>query len=364
MKIGWKGVLGIVVSAALLWWTLHDVDFGLVGRTLRGSNVLLFAAATLCGTLIFAVRARKWRTILDPVEEGVPFGPLWRSVAIGMMLNNTVPARLGEVARAYALHKERPSVPFSASFASIAVDRVFDSVVLFGLMFAAMLDPRFPQGTRVAGQSMAHVAGLGTVFIAVLLAALYAIVFFPERMVLVFEALSRRVAPKYEARGRAALHAFAEGLSVLRSPRRFVAVLWWTLLHWLLNGLAFWLGFRAVGVVAPFSAALFVQGVIAAGVAVPQAPGFFGGFEAIAKVALPVYGASEAQAVSWALGYHILSFIPITVIGAWYFVRLGLHFRELGETRTESSHLDGEAADGVAAAAPDEAAAAPAPRGR
>jgi hypothetical protein len=32
--------------------------------------------------------------------------------------------------------------------------------------------------------------------------------------------------------------------------------------------------------------------------------------------------------VSLALGYHFLSFIPITVIGLWYFARLGLHFRE------------------------------------
>jgi hypothetical protein len=39
-------------------------------------------------------------------------------------------------------------------------------------------------------------------------------------------------------------------------------------------------------------------------------------------------------AVSWAIGYHLLSFIPITVIGAYYFVRLGLHFRDL-RTATE-----------------------------
>jgi len=38
--------------------------------------------------------------------------------------------------------------------------------------------------------------------------------------------------------------------------------------------------------------------------------------------------------VTWAIGFHLLSFIPITVIGAYYFVRLGLHFREIG-TATE-----------------------------
>ncbi|MFN8581454.1 MAG: hypothetical protein U0163_10815 [Gemmatimonadaceae bacterium] len=33
--------------------------------------------------------------------------------------------------------------------------------------------------------------------------------------------------------------------------------------------------------------------------------------------------------MSWALGYHILSFLPITLIGAWYFVRMGMHLADL-----------------------------------
>ena len=343
MKIGWKGALGIVLSVALLWWTLKDVHFAEVWQTLRTSNLPLFLAATACATLLFLIRARKWRTILDPLEERIPIGPLWRSTAIGMMLNNTVPARVGEVTRAFALHRERPSVPFSAAFASIAVDRVFDSVVIFGLMFVAMLDPRFPAGTRIAGQDMANVAGLGTAFIVLVLAALYAVVFFPARIIGWFEMFARRVAPKYEERGRAMLLAFMNGLSVLRSPARFAAVLGWTIVHWLMNAVAFHLGFLAVGIDVPFSAAVFVQGVIALGVAVPQAPGFFGVFEAIAKVTLPIYGVSESLAVSWAIGYHILSFIPITLLGAWYFARLGMHLSDLNTSRRGEPDLDGAA---------------------
>jgi len=43
---------------------------------------------------------------------------------------------------------------------------------------------------------------------------------------------------------------------------------------------------------------------------------------------LEVYGVTGGLAVSWAIGYHILSFIPITVIGLYYFARLGLHFSD------------------------------------
>ena len=199
------------------------------------------------------------------------------------MIGNIVPARAGELARAYALSTEEPKVGFAAAFASIAVDRVFDAVVILFLLFVAMLDPAFPSGTRIANQPVANWAGGGIIAVAALLAALYALVLFPARVLTVYELVVRRLAPKLEARGRDALLSFASGLSVLRAPKRFVSVLFWTILHWLCNALAFWLGFKAVGIATPFSAALFVQGIIAIGVAIPSAPGFFGVFEAIAK---------------------------------------------------------------------------------
>ena len=330
MKFGWRGALGIALSIALLVYALHDVNFAVVFETLRHSNIALFVMSTIAATLIFPLRARRWRVILDPVEPDIPFGRLWRATAIGMFIGNIVPARAGELARAYALSREHPRVGFAAAFASIAVDRVFDAVVLLLMLFLSMLDPAFPTGTRIANQPIANWAGGGIVAVVAVLFALYAVVLFPQRVLTLFELVVRRLAPKLEARGRDALVAFAGGLSVLRSPRRFGSVLMWTVLHWLMNALAFWIGFRAVGIDTPFSSAVFVQGIIAIGVAIPSAPGFFGVFEAVAKQSLAVYGVGPDLAVAWAIGFHILSFIPITVMGAVYFARLGMHMGDLG----------------------------------
>ena len=331
MRIGWRGALGILLSVGFLAWAFHGVPWSRVWETLRGANVLLFLASATAATAIFPLRARRWRTILDPIAPRLPLGVLWRSTAIGMMINNVVPARAGEIARAYALTREAPAVPFPAAFASLAVDRLFDAVVLLLLMFASMLAPAFPKGAMVAGRPAAQlIGGWGTLAIVMLLVVLYLIVFFPARIIAVFELFARRVAPRFEVAGRNALTAFANGLSVLRSPSRFVEVMFWTFLHWLTNAFAFWLGFKAVGLDAPFSAALFLQSLIAIGVALPSSPGFFGVFEKFAQVGLAgVYGFDETKAVSWAIGFHLLSFIPITLIGAWYFSRLGLSLSDV-----------------------------------
>ncbi|MGI8498907.1 MAG: lysylphosphatidylglycerol synthase transmembrane domain-containing protein [Gemmatimonadaceae bacterium] len=327
MRIGWRGAFGIGLSALLLWWVLHDNLHG-VAQHLRAANIPLLILAAMLATAIFPLRARRWRTILAPIDPGIPFGALWRSTAIGMMVNNVVPARAGEIARAYALSRERPGVPFSTAFASLAVDRIFDAFVVMLLMLAAVLDPAFPN-VPIAGRAVSSYVGGGALVTGVALGVLYLIVFFPERLIRIYEIFARRIAPALEARGRRTLLAFAAGLGVLRSPRRFFAVLFWTSLHWLTNALAFWVAFRAFGIQAPYSAALLLQGIIAIGVAVPSSPGFFGVFEYGARVGLAVYGVESSLAVSWAIGFHLLSFVPITVIGAWYFARLGLHFREL-----------------------------------
>lgn len=328
MRPGWRAALGAVLSAALIYWTLHGISPAEVAERLSNADMLLFALATFCATAIFGLRARRWQTILEPVAGKIPFGPLWRATTIGMMVNNVVPARAGEIARAFALTREQ-RVPFATSLASLAVDRLFDAIVLLLLAATALLDPALSSAQQLAGRPLTSFAvGAGTLVVG-LLVMLYALVFFPSQLLSLFELFARRVSPTIEERGRRMLQTFVHGLSVLRSPGRFAAVFGWTLAHWLLNAVGFWLSFKAVGITAPFSAALFLQAFIALGTAVPALPGFFGVFEYMSVQGLAIYGVGQQQAATWAIGYHLFSFIPITLIGAWYFTRLGVRLRDL-----------------------------------
>jgi uncharacterized protein (TIRG00374 family) len=336
LKKHFRALLGIAISVALLWWVLREVSFTTVVHELSQANPWLFALATVCATLIFPLRARRWRTILDPIYPKLPFGPLWRATAIGMMLNNVLPARAGEPARAYVLTRETP-VPFATSIASLAVDRVFDAIVLLLLAFLALMDPRFPAGVHIHGQSIVSWGIAGATLVAAAVAVLYALVFFPAQMIRLFELFARRLSPKIEERGRRAMVTFSEGLSVLRSPAHFAAVMGWTIAHWLMNALGWWIAMIAVGIHAPYSAALLLQAMVALGIAVPAAPGYFGVFEAVAKLGLAIYAVSPSLATSWALGFHILSFIPITIFGAFYATRLNLSLKDIQAQQQSSA---------------------------
>lgn len=330
MKFGWRGALGIVISVAALFYAFHDVHWADAIDQARHANYSLLLLGAAAATGMFPLRARRWRTILDPIAPKLPFGPLWRSTAIGMMVNNVVPLRAGELARAYALTRELPQITFSTALASLVVDRVFDAVVVLLLLAIAMIAPGFPSGAIIAGRPIAQLATGFAALALVLLVVLYTLVFFPGTLIRLFELLARRVSPAVEERGRDMLKRFADGLSVLRTPTHFIAVFWWTLLHWLLQPLAFWLGFKALGIDVSWSATLFVQGLIVMGVSLPSAPGFFGLFESAAVLSLGLYGIGESAAIAWALVFHVVTFIPITLIGAYYFAKLGLTMGEIG----------------------------------
>ncbi|MEO6444834.1 MAG: lysylphosphatidylglycerol synthase transmembrane domain-containing protein [Gemmatimonadaceae bacterium] len=331
MKIGWRGALGFVLSVAFLVWTLSGVSFTDVWHVLRGSSLSLFLLSAAVATIIFPLRALRWRVILEPVAMDISFGALWRSTAIGMMVNNVVPARAGELARAYAITKEDSRVNFAAAFASLAVDRIFDAVVVVFLLVIAMLASNFPAGTTIGGQPINRAALLAGVVAVGALTALITMAWSPKLVLSIWHAIVGRIAPRFEEKGRALLESFMSGLGALRSPGRFARVFAWGVVMWLCNALAFWIGFLAVGIDAPFTAGVVLMGIIAVGVALPSSPGFFGVFEFFAVEGLSLYGIPRDLAVSWAIGFHLLSFLPITLIGLYYFGKLGMKFRELGQ---------------------------------
>lgn len=339
MRLGWRGLLGIALSILLLWLTLRGVDLREVWRVLSGSSLPLWLACTMAATAIFPLRARRWQALLAPVVGRLPLGPLWRATAIGMMVNNVLPVRAGEPARAFALTRERREVRFTTAFASLAVDRLFDGVVVVGLMLAATLDPRFPADATVFGATAWSIAATAGLFLSVVFVVLAMLAYAPGFCLALSDRLLGATIPGLAPRARHVLEGGIEGLGVLRDPRLALEVLWWAILLWLMNGLAFWLGFQALALPAPFSAALFTQGLIAIGVALPSSPGFFGPFELAGKAGLALYGVSDASAVSWALGFHLLSFIPITVLGAWYFARLDLHLRDIAGAQAEAKQV-------------------------
>ena len=100
------------------------------------------------------------------------------------------------------------------------------------------------------------------------------------------------------------------------------------------------LAFRAFGIDGvPFAGAVFLQSLVAFAAAIPSSPGFFGPFEAAAVAGLALWSVPKEQAVSFAVGYHLGGFVPVTLAGVYYVWRLGLRWSEVKESGEDPAQL-------------------------
>src|SRR5213596_1457746 len=169
----WAWVVGLVVTLALLAWALHDIDPHELGGHLRRADPLLLLAAVALATLTFPLRTLRWQLILrDAGGKRFPLLPLWHATAIGFMSNNLLPVRAGEFARAFAAQQALP-VRFTTALASVGVERVFDGLMLVGLLTVALAAPSFPHHATIGGMPLSGVAtGAAALFGAMLVIAL------------------------------------------------------------------------------------------------------------------------------------------------------------------------------------------------
>jgi hypothetical protein len=351
MKVGWRGILGFVVTFLLLWWLLQDVDLAEVWREVEGADFGLLLLAVGIATGTFLLRALRWKILLHPIRRDTSLRSRFAAVNIGFMANNLLPARVGEFARAYALARLEP-VPVSGAFASLVVERFLDGMVIVFLLFVAMASPSFPDEPATGALSLPSLIQGVTLFLGAVLAGMVLLLLFPRPLVRMVERLARFLPDAVARLVVDAMEAFLDGLKVFRNPRLMALAVLWSLGTWAWQSLAFWVGFLAFGIHVSYAAALFVNAMVAFAVSVPAAPGFFGTFHAGASVGLAVYGVPPGPTLAFAIGFHLGGFIPVTLIGLYYAWKLGFSFQEVErseeavEEAVESVHPAAAAAEG------------------
>jgi uncharacterized protein (TIRG00374 family) len=340
MKLDFKVVLGLVITVASLWWAFHDVDLHEVWVHLLDANLPLLALAALLSTLGIHFRALRWRSLL-PVGDTSSFQARNAAVAVGFAANNVFPARIGEFARVFTLSR-LSKVPLGTAFASLVLERVLDGFVIVGLLFACLAWPTFPgfsDGRDVTMYAVPVATIAGGLAVALTLLSV-----FPVAAVRVGERAAGLLPQSLRRPLVDALHSFVSALDIIRSPKRLAGALAWTVVQWLFLSVSYHLALRSFDITEPgFLGAVFIQCIVAIAVAVPAGPGFFGVSEAASKLALAPWGVPEARLLSYAIGFHIAGWIPVTVLGFWYASRLKISFSEM--SRSEETVEDAVEAD-------------------
>jgi uncharacterized membrane protein YbhN (UPF0104 family) len=118
--------LGYAVSAASLIWVFWKFPYSQLGDHLRTMEWNWVALAMLFEVGVYFFDAWRWRILLKPVGAP-PFGLCLQAVFVGVLANDILPAKAGEVVRCFLLSYET-KVPLSLAITSDVILRIMDGL--------------------------------------------------------------------------------------------------------------------------------------------------------------------------------------------------------------------------------------------
>jgi len=264
--------------------------------------------------LLIWVRALRWRHLTDPIRP-LPNAPLSRATAVGFMVNNLFPLRMGEVVRCWYLARET-GVSAAATFGTVILERVIDTLAVIAMVLLVV-----PLRAHASDAGLTRGALL-LVPVAVLpILFLWGLRVRPALVLGLVRACLRPFPARLAGRSERMLERFAGGLGALRGGRHLLWIAWHTVVIWLvISVVPILAAFEALAIDlhSPWQelvAAWTTQAAIGVAVALPSSPGFFGLFHYACRVALVRSGVALDTAVAAGTLIHSVMWVTLTAMG-------------------------------------------------
>lgn len=290
--------IGLLISAVAIWITLARVDLADVADAVVEANPGPLLVAVVIVGVELLVRAVRWRMLLRPMRA-LPYAHAVAYLSIGYFANSVLPARLGDLTRAY-LAGTAFGIRRTSTLGTILVERVSDGmlmlavVILLGLVVPGGGDLVLPAITLAA-------IGVGALIL------------------LAMSVAGVRRSPIAATRGWAVLERvlarLAEGTLALRHPAGIAGQLGLTLLGFGLAVAILLAVGRSLGMSLSLAEGALVTAGLALSLAVPAGPASVGTYELVGLTILNGLGQPAGPALATVVIHHAVVAVPPTLAG-------------------------------------------------
>ena len=285
--------------AAAVWWGLRQRPPQLSGSLSSVAWIVIATGLYAAGT---ALRAERWRRILQLSEVPISRADAYGLTTVCYMGNNLLPARAGEMLRIFLLSHESGH-GIRKITGTVVAERILDAVVL-GAALVVVAYGILPGHLLPTNRPLVLVAAL---VVALVLGTIVARLAGRNRL---------------SARVRDFIRPLADAPQSLLSPSGLPLIAM-TILIWSVEAAVFGAVGRAVGLDLSPMQALYLVSLANVVTAFPAAPGSIGTFDAAVVFGLTAIS-QGGKAVSGLVLLRIVLYGPITLVGLGVlFVRYG-----------------------------------------
>ncbi len=303
--------LAIGIILILLWLSYIDVN-ELLTR-LRGIRKDLVIYASVVYLSAYFIRSWRWNLLLKQTTD-VPLSRTWLYSMGGNWINYLIPIRLGEVVKAWFV-KHNHGTPMILVFPSIFIDKTFDTL---GIFFVLLMIPIL--GVELSSGMTVLLILLALVFLASLTVLILS-AWRKQSVVKVLQVLFFWLPLRLRSRINVYIELFVEALNVFEHHwTRLISAVVLTALGVALDGLYFYLIFRAFNIDYPFAKVLFGYTLINLSYALPQPPAQLGSNEWMMIIIFSIgfeltrHDASAIMALAHMLTAFLMSSIGVFAI--------------------------------------------------
>jgi uncharacterized protein (TIRG00374 family) len=304
--LNWRTIGSIIFALVLVFFLFRvvlNVDLQRTWELVRSASPTLLLAAFVVYYLTFPLRSLRWWIVLRNVGTHVKYGDATEILFLSWFVNCLVPAKLGDLYRAYLL-RATYAASVSRTVGTIFLERVADLVVILGLALAAGF-------WSFRGRDRPEV---DAIFLAGFLFVGALVIF-----TIVLRSHGQRLTRYLPAKVGELYERFHEGSTGAMRPGVLLQVGAVTAVVWLLEGARVLFVIRALDlpdVQLGITSSIFVALCASLLTAIPLTPGGIGFVQGgIVLVLTSLYGVPAEEATAIALVDFVISTLSVIVIG-------------------------------------------------
>ncbi|MCE5207398.1 MAG: flippase-like domain-containing protein [Chloroflexi bacterium] len=300
---------GVVISAIAFYAIFHLVSFEELSAAFSTINLIYIIPGVFFVVFWLILRALALKVILSG-KAGM--AQTFRAINVGYLLNNILPLRAGEIGKAVVLGQSS-GLGVTKVLSGIVIERAFDLFFAAALLLAVL--------PLVLEMSWAKTVAI--VVLVLVVCGLFAL-YIMARKNEVIQAWIQKVGKKWPWVSKyiqPQIATFLSGFSILTDFRQFLVCLLAIGSSWGVAVLMYYVMMFSIIPAPQFWWGVFVNSILAMGIAIPSAPAALGVFEASVVAALKVLGTSYSNALAYAVVMHFLQIAITAIFGVYGLIK-------------------------------------------
>lgn len=330
-----KKILALTITVVLLVVIFYKIDIHELVTTFKTFNYKnIWLIVPLYVSTLY-LRGIRWKALLlnDPKYSSLHLGEVF---TVGSMLNVFLPARAGDVYRAYYLGSVKNEKKMKV-FGSIILERTFDGICVFFILLAAILI-YFKHDWIL---NLAY--GIGALFIGSLVA--FYLIFKFDKIGWICEKLTsfvkkfpeKLIEPSVAFVEKICSHtsSFMEGFQVLDNFKCTFVAAFTSALIWGLECYVAFLIVDSFNLGLGFAAGLFVISLISFSTMLPSTSVFLGPYQYAYILALGIFGVEKSTALAISTVHQMILIVMLTIIGVYCLFKFNISMKDIKHSQSE-----------------------------